>query len=87
MNQRITFTTLIAVAENGQRVPLDLNKVSVVDKQTGKPIFDDALDATPTAIKAGEVPTDTQEYTVQFDTPEGRMEYVKNGNWSGVRKA
>lgn len=24
-------------------------------------------------------------YTVQFDTPEGKMEYVKNGNFSGIR--
>jgi hypothetical protein len=27
----------------------------------------------------------TEDYTVVFDTPEGKMEYVKKGQWSGVR--
>lgn len=28
---------------------------------------------------------DEQVYSTTFDTPEGMMEYVKKGNWSGVR--
>jgi hypothetical protein len=42
----------------------------------------------PPASPAQEFPDQsTQSYQVEFDTPEGKMVFVKNGNWSGVKPA
>lgn len=109
---RLEVTGLVAHFKNGQYTNLDINKVAIVDKQSGKPIFDEVLDAEPVKVEAPkkskptekDIPTANNDqaafdlttepvdqskdnYVVEFDTPEGRMEYVKNGIYSGIRKA
>lgn len=86
--QRMVLTGLTANFENGQYVGLDIAKVQIIDRATGRPLFEEVLDQQAPAIEAGASVQSqtTDQYTVEFDTPEGKMEYVKNGNWSGVRK-
>jgi hypothetical protein len=90
--QRIDITGIVVHFANGQYVNLDpkLADIQAFDKVTGRSLVDQVLDApgvveptTPKEEFANE--TDTQNYTITFDTPEGKMEYVKKGNWSGVR--
>jgi hypothetical protein len=107
---RLEVTGLVAHFKNGQYVNLDTTKVAIVDKQSGKPVFDEVLDGEPLKVEASQpkqanegIPTAHTEqvpfdlttepadqsphnYVVEFDTPEGRMEYVKNGVYSGVRR-
>lgn len=103
-DQRIDVSGIVVHFANGQYLNLDTEKAQVVDKGTGRPIFEEvlekqsakigtnypvSLDLPPNNIRKefnGESNyDDDKSYTVQFDTPEGKMEYVKNGNWSGVR--
>lgn len=91
-DERIDVTGIVVHFKSGQYVNLDINKVQVIDKDTKRPLFEEVLDATPTAVEAPSRPSqeftqDDQNYSVEFDTPEGRMVYVKNGNWSGVKPA
>lgn len=94
-DQRLVLVGFVAQFENGQHTNLDIRKIQVIDRETGRSLFDEVLEApvdeevavpkTPRQEFDGE--PDKQSYTVEFDTPEGKMEYVKKGNWSGVRKA
>jgi hypothetical protein len=110
-DEPVNVTGITAHFENGQYVSLGLDKVTVVDKVTGRPIFREVLEPVPIKIQdiqathnpsdsaeslpkrpkhdefADEQTSNKEDYTVAFDTPEGRMEYVKKGNWSGVRPA
>lgn len=93
-DQRIDVSGIVVHFANGQYLNLDTEKTQVVDKGTGRPIFEEVLQPVPQQLN-GNADTknphkefsadDGQQYTVQFDTPEGKMEYVKSGNWSGVR--
>lgn len=85
--ERIDVAAIVVHFASGQQVNLDTNKVQVIDKATGRPLFDEVLEATtPRAEFKGEPNSqDGQSYSVEFDTPEGRMVYVKNGNWSGIK--
>lgn len=95
-DERLEVANITVTFKNGKYVNLDTSKVQVIDKDTGRSLFEEVLDATPPAIEGkpaypaddphpGEATTDA--YQVAFDTPEGRMVYAKNGNWSGVRPA
>lgn len=85
--QRIDVSGIVVHFANGQYVNLDTAKVQVIDKDTGRPLFEEVLEpTTPRQEFKGEPNSeDAQSYSVEFDTPEGKMEYVKKGNWSGVR--
>jgi hypothetical protein len=91
--ERIDITGIVVHFANGQYVNLDpqLVDIQAFDKVTGRSLVDQALEApgvvepkTPYQEFANES-DDINNYSVAFDTPEGRMEYVKKGNWSGVR--
>lgn len=87
---RIDITGIVVHFANGQYVNLDLSKAQVVDKDTGRPLFQEVLDGVPAKVahprdEFKDEP-DKQSYTVEFDTPEGKMIFVKEGNWSGVKK-
>lgn len=84
--ERIDITGIVVHFANGQYVNLDLNKAQVVDKDTGRPLFDEILEPKPTTPQQEfKDEPDKQSYTVEFDTPEGVMIFVKEGNWSGVK--
>lgn len=85
--QRIDVSGIVVHFANGQYVNLDINKAQVVDKETGRPLFDELLEpTTPSQEFKGEPNSeDGQSYSVEFDTPEGKMIFVKDGNWSGVK--
>lgn len=104
--QRIDISGIVVHFANGQYAQLNINKINIIHKDTGRPLFDEVLEPLPgkipgAAFSATEVDDmlpktphqefanepDAYSYTVTFDTPEGKMEYTKNGNWSGVRKA
>lgn len=92
-NRKLVLKRILLTFEDQTSTLLDTTKVQIVDRQTGKPLFDEVLEAQPAKLEQpAETPNqefaeeDTQKYTVEFDTPEGRMEFVKDGNWSGVRK-
>lgn len=83
--QRIDISGIVVHFANGQYVNLDIRKAHVVDKDTGRPLFEELLEATtPTAEFKGE--PDKQSYAVEFDTPEGKMIFSKEGDWSGVKR-
>lgn len=83
--QRIDISGIVVHFANGQYVNLDIRKAQVVDKNTGRPLFDELLEATtPRQEFKGE--PDKQSYVVEFDTPEGTMIFTKEGDWSGVKK-
>lgn len=94
--QRLVLSGITAFFDNGQRTNLDVSKIQIVDRQTLRPIFEEVLEPQPKQVTEGKpaYPADdphpgdasTDAYTVEFDTPEGRMQFVKNGNWSGVKK-
>jgi hypothetical protein len=99
-NERIEVTGIVVHFANGQYANLDKSKVMVVDKDTNRPLFEEVLDASPAKIESkkptasniaddfqGEANSNEPNYSVVFDTPEGRMIYVRKGNWSGVRPA
>lgn len=85
---RIDVSGIVVHFQNGQYVNLDTSKAMVVDKDTGRPLFEEILEAkTPQQEFKGESNSDdNQTYAVEFETPEGTMIYSKNGNWSGVKK-
>jgi hypothetical protein len=85
-HERIDVSGIVVHFANGQYVNLDTNKVQVIDKETGRPLFDQVLEATTPKAEFASEP-DKQSYTVEFDTPEGKMIYVKEGDWSGVKPA
>lgn len=97
--ERIDIAGIVVHFANGQYVNLDLNKIKIVDKETDRPLFSEILEQRPPQIndiKSSQPSSDEfadeqtprgEEYSVAFDTPEGRMVYVKKGNWSGVRAA
>lgn len=83
--QRIDVTGIVVHFANGQYVNLDIRKAQVVDKDTGRPLFEELLEATtPRQEFKGE--PDKQNYAVEFDTPEGVMIFSKSGDWSGVKR-
>lgn len=89
-HERIDVTGIVVHFRNGQYVNLDTSKVQVIDKDTGRQLFDEVLEPTtpitPTTPRQEfENEPDKQSYTVEFDTPEGKMIFVKEGNWSGVK--
>jgi hypothetical protein len=94
-DERVNVTGIVVHFENGQYAQLDIERVSVVDKDTGRPLFQEVLE--PVQAKSQDKPSHSdfpdertpnkEDYVVTFDTPEGRMEYVKKGDWAGVRKA
>jgi hypothetical protein len=89
--ERIIVTGIVVHFANGQYINLDITKVEVLDKHTGRPLFDEVLEAVEASPVVVETPDGTtmnvnDDYSVAFDTPEGRMQYVKKGNWSGIKK-
>ena len=93
-DERIDVTGIVVHFANGQIVNLDTNKIQIVDKDTGRPLFQEVLELVPAQVNVDEtvkvhqdtegntsIERETDTYAVQFDTPEGPMEYVKNGNW------
>lgn len=93
-DQRVDVTGIIVHFGNGQYARMDTGKVMLVDKDTMRPLFHEVLEQVNTMLAEPTTPhqefaneQDAQAYTVEFDTPEGRMIYVKKGNWSGVKPA
>lgn len=94
--QRLVLSGITAFFDNGQRTNLDIGKIQVVDRQTLRPIFEEVLQAEPPKLESetdtnidpsAVIPKGSADiYTVEFDTPEGKMQFVKNSNWSGVKK-
>lgn len=93
--ETLNLAAIMVQFDNGKAVYLDTGMVQIIDKQSGKPLFEEVLEALPEStlpdtVTAQQPPAqgveDPGSYTVEFDTPEGKMQYVKNGNWSGVRK-
>lgn len=83
--ERIDVSGIVVHFKNGQYVNLDINKVQVVDKFTGRLVFEEVLEPTTPSQEFASEP-DKQNYAVEFDTPEGVMIFSKNGDWSGVKK-
>lgn len=87
--ERIVVTGIVVHFKNGQYVNLDTGKVQIIDKDTGRPLFEEVLDGQPAELSTPKTEfasePDKQSYTVEFDTPEGKMIFVKDGNWSGVK--
>jgi hypothetical protein len=98
-DERLNVSGIVVHFENGQYQQLDTSKIQIVDKHTGRPLFEEVLEPVPKQLEGNknavkpnqefvnEPDRDQASYTVTFDTPEGKMTYVKNGNWSGVRPA
>jgi hypothetical protein len=108
-DERIDVSGIVVHFANGQYINLDMKKAQIVDRETGRPVFEEVLEPVPKKIEdiqathsssdsAASLPKkprhdefvdeqkpQKEDYVVAFDTPEGRMEYVKKGNWSGVR--
>lgn len=90
-DERIVLREILLTFEDGRQTAINTAKVQIVDRETGRPLFEEVLEpigpkpppAEPTAAPEQQ---SAESYTVQFDTPEGRMEYVKKGEWSGVRR-
>lgn len=100
-HERIDVTGIVVHFANGQYVNLDITKVNVVDKDTGRPLFDEVLDAQPGSAYASSAPRNMGvpkdilkraaeadgHYEEVFNTASGRFVYVQEGDWSGVRPA
>jgi hypothetical protein len=98
--ERLNLVGIMVQFDNGKAMHLDTTLVQIIDKASGEPLFQEVLEPIggetlpqsvldqqpPADMPSQEFPDDpTHAYTVQFDTPEGKMEYVKNGNFSGIR--
>lgn len=89
-DQKMVLKRILLTFEDETSTLLDIGKVMIVDRLTKKPLFEEVLDSkpaeptTPHQEFAGE--PDKQSYTVEFDTPEGMMIFVKEGDWSGVKR-
>lgn len=98
-NDRIELNSILVTFTNGKAMYLDIGMVQLIDRESGKPLFEAVLDAIPAGIAADPTATqpaattpaeefpddDAQQYSVEFDTPEGKMRFTKKGNWSGVQ--
>jgi hypothetical protein len=92
--ETMNLTAIMVQFDNGKAMYLDTDMVQIIDKASGEPLFQYVLEPVggetlPQSVleqqPAADAVEDPGAYVVQFDTPEGRMEYVKNGNFSGVR--
>lgn len=44
-DQKLVLKRIVLTFEDGSGTVLDINKVQIVDRQTGKPLFDEVIDA------------------------------------------
>ena len=40
-NQKVTIKCILAVTDKGEVISLNINKITIIDKETNKPIFEE----------------------------------------------